>query len=54
LLPALAAAGTAYLVARNLPQNIDAVPLSPLLFVGQLWWHWGGFEAMRQARGSQC
>jgi GT2 family glycosyltransferase len=48
LLPALAAAGTAYLVARNLPQNRDAVPLSPLLFVGQLWWHWGGFEAMRQ------
>lgn len=48
LLPALAAAGTAYLVARNLPQNVDAVPLSPLLFVGQLWWHWGGFEAMRQ------
>jgi GT2 family glycosyltransferase len=47
LLPALAAAGTAYLVARNLPQNPDAIPLSPLLFVGQLWWHWGGFEAMR-------
>jgi GT2 family glycosyltransferase len=52
LLPALAAAGTAYLVARNLPQNPDAVPLSPLLFVGQLWWHWGGFEAMRQERRS--
>jgi GT2 family glycosyltransferase len=50
LLPALAAAGTAYLVARNLPQNPDAVPLSPLLFVGQLWWHWGGFEAMRTQR----
>jgi GT2 family glycosyltransferase len=50
LLPALAAAGTAYLVARNLPQNPDAVPLSPLLFVGQLWWHWGGFEAMRKVR----
>jgi len=48
LLPALAAAGTAYLVARNLPQNPDAVPLSPLLFVGQLWWHWGGYEAMRR------
>ena len=48
LLPALAAAGTAYLVARNLPQNIDAISLSPLLFIGQLWWHWGGFEAMRQ------
>ena len=48
LLPALAAAGTVYLVVRNLPQNLDAVPLSPLLFIGQLWWHWGGFEAMRQ------
>jgi GT2 family glycosyltransferase len=54
LLPALAAAGTAYLVARNLPQNLDAIPLSPLLFVGQLWWHWGGFEAMRQARSKPC
>ncbi len=54
LLPALAAAGTAYLVARNLPQNPDAVPLSPLLFVGQLWWHWGGFEAMRLEQGKPC
>ncbi len=52
LLPPLAAAGTAYLVARNLPQNPDAIPLSPLLFIGQLWWHWGGFEAMRQERRS--
>jgi GT2 family glycosyltransferase len=50
MLPALAAAGTAYLVARNLPQNPDAIALSPLLFVGQLWWHWGGFEAMRKVR----
>jgi GT2 family glycosyltransferase len=54
ILPALAAAGTAYLVARNLPQNPDAVPLSPLLFVGQLWWHWGGFEAVRQAQSKPC
>jgi GT2 family glycosyltransferase len=51
LLPALAAAGTAYLVKRNLPQCPDAIPLSPLLFAGQLWWHWGGFEAMRSERG---
>ncbi|HYL34835.1 MAG TPA: glycosyltransferase family A protein [Bryobacteraceae bacterium] len=51
LLPALAAAGTAYLVARNLPQCPDAVPLSPWLFLGQMWWHWGGFEAMREASG---
>jgi len=50
LLPALAAAGTAYLVARNLPQCPDALPLSPLLFMGQVWWHWGGFEAMREQR----
>lgn len=54
LLPALAAAGTAYLVARNLPQCPDAVPLSPLLFVGQLWWHYGGFEAMREERRQPC
>jgi GT2 family glycosyltransferase len=49
MLPALAAAGTAYLIARNLPQNPDAVPLSPLLFIGQLWWQWGGYEALRSA-----
>lgn len=48
LLPALAAAGTAYLVARNLPQCPDALPLSPLLFIGQVCWQWGGFEAMRK------
>lgn len=48
MLPGLAAAGAGYLVARNLPQNPDAVPLSPLLFVGQLCWHWGGYEAMRK------
>jgi mycofactocin glycosyltransferase len=48
LLPGLAAAGTGYLVARNLPQNPDAVPLSPLLFIGQLCWHWGGYVAMRE------
>jgi GT2 family glycosyltransferase len=47
MLPALSAAGTAYLVARNLPQCLDALPLSPLLFFGQVCWHWGGFEAMK-------
>jgi GT2 family glycosyltransferase len=47
MLPALSVAGTAYLVARNLPQCPDALPLSPLLFIGQVWWQWGGFEAMR-------
>jgi GT2 family glycosyltransferase len=50
MLPALSAAGTAYLVARNLPQSLDALPLSPLLFVGQVCWHWGGFEAMQLER----
>jgi GT2 family glycosyltransferase len=50
MLPALSAAGTAYLVARNLPRCPDAVPLSPLLFVGQICWHWGGFEAMRMEK----
>lgn len=54
LLPALAAAGTAYLVARNLPQCPDALPLSPLLFVGQVWWQWGGFEAMRLEQNQPC
>jgi GT2 family glycosyltransferase len=54
MLPALSAAGTAYLVARNLPQCPDALPLSPLLFVGQLWWHWGGFEAMRLEQRQPC
>lgn len=48
MLPGLAAAGAGYLVARNLPQNPDALPLSPLLFIGQLYWHWGGYEAMRK------
>ncbi len=50
MLPVLAALGTGYLVKRNLPQCPDAIPLSPLLFVGQLWWHYGGFEAMREER----
>ena len=50
LLPFLAAAGTGYLVLRNLPYAPDSVLLSPLLFLGQLCWHWGGFQAMRAAR----
>ena len=47
LLPFLAAAGAAYLVRGNFPHRPEALPLSPLLFAGQMWWHWGGFEAMR-------
>jgi len=54
LLPALAAAGAGYLVARNLPHRPDAILLSPLLLAGQLWWHWGGFEAMREERRNHC
>jgi GT2 family glycosyltransferase len=50
LLPALATAGTGYLVAKNLPQCPDAVVASPLLLAGQFWWHWGGYEAMRAER----
>jgi GT2 family glycosyltransferase len=50
LLPVLATLGTGYLVMRNLPQCPDVLLLSPLLFLGQLWWHWGGYEAMREER----
>jgi GT2 family glycosyltransferase len=53
LLPFLAAAGTGYLVMRNLPHGPDAVPLSPLLFAGQLAWHWGGWQAMRRYNREQ-
>jgi GT2 family glycosyltransferase len=53
LLPFLAAAGTAYLVKRNLPHCPDAVLLSPLLFAGQVAWHWGGFQAMRRYNRKQ-
>ena len=53
LIPALAAAGTGYLVMRNLPQCPDAVPLSPLLFAGQISWHWGGWQAMRRYNQEQ-
>ncbi len=48
LMPLLAAAGTGYLVLRNLPHHLDAIPLSPLLFAGQWAWHWGGWQAMRR------
>jgi len=53
LLPFLAAAGTGYLVMRNLPHGPDAIPLSPLLFAGQLAWHWGGWQAMRRYNREQ-
>lgn len=50
LLPALSLAGAGYLVLRNLPRQPDALWLSPLLWTGQLCWHWGGYEAMREGR----
>ncbi len=53
LLPLLAAAGTGYLVVRNLPQAPDGILLSPLLFAGQLSWHWGGWQAMRRYNQKQ-
>jgi GT2 family glycosyltransferase len=53
LLPFLAAAGTGYLVLRNLPHGPSAIPLSPLLFAGQLAWHWGGWQAMRRYNREQ-
>jgi GT2 family glycosyltransferase len=53
LLPFLSAAGAAYLVKRNLPHCPDAVLLSPLLFAGQISWHWGGFQAMRRYNRKQ-
>jgi GT2 family glycosyltransferase len=54
LLPALAAAGAGYLVARNLPQCPDAILLSPLLLAGQFGWHWGGYQAMLKERQRSC
>jgi GT2 family glycosyltransferase len=45
LLPALAALGSAYLVAKNWPREPAALWLSPLLACGQVAWHWGGFQA---------
>jgi GT2 family glycosyltransferase len=53
LLPFLAAAGTGYLVLRNLPQCPDVIPLSPLLLAGQVAWHWGGWQAMRSYNQKQ-
>jgi mycofactocin glycosyltransferase len=52
LLPFLAAAGTGYLVRGNLPHGADSVLLSPLLFLGQIWWHWGGYQAMGELRSA--
>jgi hypothetical protein len=38
---------------RNLPHGPDAIALSPLLFAGQLAWHWGGWQAMRRYNREQ-
>ncbi len=48
MLPALAAMGTAYLVAKNLRHRPEAIALSPLLLLGQFFWHWGGYLATRE------
>ncbi len=50
LWPFLAALGTGYLAWKNWPRRPDAALLSPLLFVGQLGWHWGGYLAAREER----
>ena len=49
-LPVLAVAGTGYLVLRNLRNGWDCVLLSPALCLGQVWWQWGGYQAMRKSR----
>ncbi len=54
LLPLLAAAGTGYLVRGNLLYAPDSVILAPLLFFGQIWWHWGGYQAMRAVRSGSA
>ena len=41
------------IVLRNLPHGPSAIPLSPLLFAGQLAWHWGGWQAMRRYNREQ-
>lgn len=52
LLPVLAVLGTGYLVLRNWPQQPQAILLSPLLFAGQVAWHWGGFQAARHQQST--
>ena len=49
-IPFLAVAGTGYLVLRNLQNGWDCVLLSPALWLGQLWWQWGGYRAMQVVR----
>ena len=48
--PLLAGLGTGYLAYRNWPRCPDALLLSPLIFVGQVCWHWGGYLATRQEK----
>jgi GT2 family glycosyltransferase len=49
-LPFLAVAGTGYLILRNLQNGLDCLLLSPALCLGQVWWQWGGYQAMRASR----
>lgn len=52
LLPVYAVLGTAYLVMRNLRHRPDALLFSPLLLLGQFFWHWGSYQAVRQPSSS--
>jgi len=52
-LPLLAVAGTGYLVWHNLQNGWDCLLLSPALCMGQLWWQWGGYQAMRAVRATE-
>lgn len=52
LLPVYAVLGTAYLVMKNLRHRPDALLFSPLLLLGQFFWHWGSYQAARQASRS--
>jgi GT2 family glycosyltransferase len=52
-LPFLAIAGTGYLIWRNIQNGWDCLLLSPALCWGQLWWQWGGYQAMRNIRSAE-
>jgi GT2 family glycosyltransferase len=51
-IPFLAIAGTGYLVLRNLQNGWDCLLLSPAIYLGQFWWQWGGYKAMRAIRAT--
>jgi GT2 family glycosyltransferase len=53
-IPFLAAAGTGYLVLKNLSNGWDCLLLSPAIYLGQFWWQWGGYEAMQAIHSTQA